>query len=83
MSITSQIESGISIAQIARENGLHPSLVARLKREYLDNPDKAFTSTLNPFKDQAKIAELERMVGKLYPKTVFLIKTLETMKELA
>jgi transposase-like protein len=58
MSILSQIESGLSIAQVARENGLHPSLVARWKREYLDNPEKAFNSLGHPYKDQARIAEL-------------------------
>jgi transposase len=74
MAIISQIESGISIAQVARENGLHPSLVARWKREYLDNPEKAFNGSGNPFKDQARIAELERMVGQLYAETLFLKK---------
>lgn len=58
MSILSQIESGLSIAQVARENGLHPSLVARWKREYLDNPEKAFNGPGHPYKDQARIAEL-------------------------
>jgi transposase len=65
---------------VARENGLHPALVFRWKSEYLDNPEKAFSGPGNPYKDQARIAELERMVGRLYSENEFLKKTLESMK---
>ena len=60
---------------------MHPSLVARWKREYLDNPEKAFNGPGHPYKDQARIAELERLVGRLYSENEFLKKTLETMNE--
>ncbi len=33
MTILSQVESGVPIAHVARENGLHPTLVARWKKE--------------------------------------------------
>ena len=79
MAIIAQINSGISVAQVARENGLHPTLVARWKKEYKENPETAFSGPGHPYKDQAKIAELERMVGRLYAENQFLKKTLETM----
>jgi len=81
LSILSQIETGIPLAQVARENGLHPALVGRWKKEFLENPEKAFSGTGQPYKDQARLAELERMVGKLYAENEFLKKTLETMNE--
>jgi len=77
MAMIALVESGTPIAQVARENGLHPALVARWKREYRDNPEKAFQGNGSPYKDQARIAELERMVGKLYAENEFLKKTLE------
>ena len=43
MAILSQINGGVSIAQVARENGLHPALVARWKKEYMEDPEKSFT----------------------------------------
>ena len=58
MAILAQVNSGISVAQVARENGLHPG---------------------HTYKDQAKVAELERMVVRLYAVNQFLKKTLETM----
>lgn len=79
LAILSQVESGIPIAQVARENGLHPALVGRWKKEYKNNPEKAFSGSGLPYKDQARIAELERMVGRLYSENEFLKKTLEKM----
>ena len=79
LAILAQVNSGVSVSQVARENGLHPTLVARWKREYMANPENAFSGSGTPYKDQAKIAELERMVGKLYAENEFLKKTLETM----
>jgi transposase len=72
LAILSQVESGIPIAQVARENGLHPALVGRWKKEYKNNPEKAFSGSGLPYKDQARIAELERMVGRLYSENEFL-----------
>jgi transposase len=79
MAILSQVESGVPVAQVARENGLHSALVFRWKREFMENPEKAFSGSGHPYKDQARLAELERMVGRLYAENEFLKKTLETM----
>jgi len=80
LAILAQVNSGLPVAQVARENGLHPALVFRWKNEYLEDPEKAFAGPGNPYKDQARIAELERMVGRLYSENEFLKKTLENMK---
>ena len=81
MAVLSQVEAGSSIAQVARENGLHPSMLARWKAEYNKDPEKAFAGPGHPYKDQAKIAELERMVGQLYAENSFLKKTLDAMNQ--
>jgi transposase len=79
LAILSQIEAGIPLAQVARENGIHAALVGRWKKEFKENPEKAFSGTGQPYKDQARLAELERMVGRLYAENEFLKKTLEKM----
>ena len=53
---------------------MHQTLVARWKKEYIYNPEKAFSGPGHPYKDQARIAELERMAGKLYAEKMFLKK---------
>ena len=80
LAILAQIEAGNSIAQVARENGLHPTLVSRWKRDYGENPEKAFQGPGHPYKVQAKVAELERLCGKLYAENAFLKKTLEQVE---
>ena len=42
LAILAQVEAGKSLAQVARENGLHPTLVARWKREYRKKPEETF-----------------------------------------
>ena len=59
----------------------HLTLVAWWKKEFKENPEKAFSGPGHPYKDQAKVAELERMVGRLYAENQFLKKILETFKE--
>jgi transposase len=83
MAIMSQVESGIPVAQVARENGLHPQLVFRWKKEFMNNPEKAFAGSGHPYKEQAKIAEYERTIGRLYAENEFLKKTLEKFSERA
>jgi transposase len=81
MAILAQVETGIPVAQVARENGLHPQLVFRWKKEFNKNPEQAFSGPGHPYKDQARVAELERTIGKLYAENLFLKKTLDTMNQ--
>ena len=66
LSILSQIQNGVPTAQVARENELSPSLVGRWKKEFKESPETAFSGPGHPYKEQARVAELERMVGKRY-----------------
>ena len=58
MAILTQVDSGIPVAKVARENGLNPALVFRWKKEFQENPEKAFSGQGHPYKDQARVAEL-------------------------
>ena len=77
--IVNQILAGKPIGQVARENELHPTMIMRWKREYSQNPEKAFSGHGNAYKDTARIAELERLVGRLYAENEFLKKVSETL----
>ena len=75
-----ELESGKTVVQIGRENGILPALVTRWKKEYYENPRHAFKGNGNLFKEDAKIAELERKVGQLYLENEFLKKALKTLE---
>jgi transposase len=66
ISIVSELESGKPLAQISREHNIHPSLPTRWRGELSENPEKAFIGNGNRYKDQARIAELERLLGQAH-----------------
>ena len=82
VSVLAELEAGKPLAQIAREYGIHPSLPCRWKAELAENPEKAFKGNGNKYKDQAKIAELERLLGQAHAEIELLKKAFAmTQKE--
>ena len=74
LSVIAELEGGKPLAQVAREHGIHPSLPCRWKDELAENPEKAFSGNGNKYKDQARIAELERLLGQSHAENELLKK---------
>jgi len=74
ISVLTELEAGKSLAQVAREYGIHPSLPCRWKSELAENPETAFMGNGNKYKDQARIAELERLLGQAHAENELLKK---------
>jgi transposase len=60
ISVVTELEGGKSPVQIAREQGIHPSLPSRWRDKYAENPEKAFggngvfaDSILTPLKKES------------------------------
>ena len=66
ISVITELDTGKPLPQVAREYGIHPSLPCRWKTELAENPEKAFRGNGNTYKDQARIAELERLLGQAH-----------------
>ena len=80
LSVLAQLEAGDKqLVQVARENGIHPSLVTKWRKEHAEDPQNAFGGNGNAYKDKARIAELERMLGKAHAENEFLRATLEKL----
>jgi len=62
------LRSPASIASI------HPALPSRWREELAENPEKAFSGNGNHYKDQARIAELERLLGQAHAEIELLKK---------
>ena len=56
---------GKSIAQASREHGLKESVLSRWKQEFIERAPKVFEQGAGRDDRDARIAELERMVGRL------------------
>lgn len=52
-------------AELCREHRLRPQLLGRWRREFMERAPELFSSERQGEKEQARIAELERMVGRL------------------
>jgi transposase len=55
ISVLAELDAGKPLAQVARENGLHPSLPCRWKTELAENPEKAFKGNGNKYKGSRTI----------------------------
>ena len=83
ISIIRELESGKNLAQLSRENNLHPTMISRWRLEYRKNPESAFNGNGNAYKEAARIQELEGLVGRLYAENDFLKKALSILEKRA
>lgn len=59
------LSSGKSLSQASREYGIKDSILSRWKAEFLERAPTLFEGRGGPDPRDARIAELERMVGRL------------------
>lgn len=76
LQVIREIEAGKSIAQASGEHELHPNLIARWRSLQTEYARQAFAGNGNHYKQEARIAELERLVGRLTLENDFLKKAL-------
>lgn len=70
-----------SMTEVCRNHNLACSTVSGWKKVYTENPKEAFKGHGNRYKEEAKIAELERVIGRLYAQNDLLKRAYEAMKE--
>lgn len=75
-----QIESGKSLARVARELELHENVLRRWKQEIQQCPAKAFVGNGN-VRSINREAELERKIGQMALEIDFLKKALQRVEE--
>ena len=75
-----QIESGKSLARVARELEVHENVLRRWKREIKENPSRAFSGQGHSTSPNRE-AELERKIGQMTLEIDFLKKALERVEE--
>jgi transposase len=76
LQVIREVEAGKSLAQAAREHQLHPNTIIKWRKLHLKYAERAFAGNGQTYKDEARIAELERMVGRLTMENDLLKKAL-------
>lgn len=80
LQVVREIEAGKPTAQAAREHRLHPNLIYRWKRQYRNDGARAFAARDAAPSDEAKTAELERLIGQLTIENSFLKNVLARLE---
>jgi len=80
LQVIREIEAGKAVAQAAREHQLHPNTILKWGKLHRQYAERAFSGHGQTYKDEARIAELERMVGQLTMENALLKKALSRLE---
>lgn len=83
LQVLAEIAAGKSVAQTAREHQLHPTLIGRWQKQHRQYSECAFSGQGRAYTDESRIAELERMVGRLTMENDLLKKALQRLESLS
>jgi len=80
--VLSELDSGKTTAEVSRVHEVHPNVISRWRREYRNNPKDAFAGKGNTYKMEAKLAEKDRLIGRLYAENELLKKAISNLREI-
>ena len=80
LQVIREIEAGKSVAQAAREHQLHPNTIIKWRQLHQQYAERAFAGNGQTYKDEARIAELERLVGQVTMENSLLKKALSRLE---
>ena len=76
LQVIREIEAGKPPAQAAREHQVHPNMISQWRVQHETYAEHAFAGNGHAYTEEAKVAELERMVGQLTMENALLKKAL-------
>ncbi len=65
LSVIREIEAGKSQAEVARTHQVNPNTLTRWRKQLRQYKHQAFAGNGHTYTSEARVAELERMVGRL------------------
>ena len=80
LSVLKEIETK-RMAEVCRAHNIAPSTVSGWRKDYEANPKEAFSGHGNIWKEDAILAEKDRLIGQLYAENAFLKKVYEMLKQ--
>lgn len=82
LSVLSEFNSGKTIAQISTEKNISPSLISKWRREYKQDPERAFAGEGKSSSLEAELSECKKVIGELYIQVEFLKKVQTNLQNL-
>lgn len=80
LQVIREIEAGKSLAHASREQQVHPNVLRKWRQLYQSYGDQAFAGNGHRYTQEAKVAELERLIGQLTVENAFLKKVLARLE---
>jgi transposase len=81
LGVIREIDAGKSSAQVARKYQLDPSLICKWRKLYQRHKDEAFAGRGRTYSEEARIAELKRLIGRLTIENDLLKKALRRLEQ--
>jgi transposase len=75
-----EVEAGKPLAQVARENEIHPNCIAKWRTQLSVYGAEAFQGNGNAYTHEAKVAELERIIGQYAAENTLLKRALKSLE---
>jgi transposase len=82
LQVLREIESGKPTAEVCRTHQIHPNCIPKWRKQLTQYGDKAFAGNGNAYTQEAKIAELERLIGQQAIEIDFLKKVAARLEQL-
>lgn len=79
LQVVHEVDAGKPQAQVSREHQVNPNTIAKWRKLHKKHQDKAFAGHGKAYTEQARTAELERMVGRLTMECDLLKKALHRL----
>ena len=76
-----RLESGQSVAEVARALEVHPGDLQRWRRELQEHGERAFTGPGKKRAEESRVAELEQKIGQQAMEIDFLKRALQHVEE--
>jgi transposase len=80
LQVIREIEAGKSLAQASREYQVHPNMLRKWQQQVQSYGEQAFAGNGHRYTQEAKVAELERLIGQLTIENAFLKKVLARLE---
>lgn len=80
LQVIREIEAGKSLAHASREHQVHPNMLRKWRQQLQSYGEQAFAGNGHRYTQEAKVAELERLIGQLTIENAFLKKVLARLE---
>lgn len=81
LQVIGEADAGVSVAELSRRYELSSDMIAKWRRQLRNSPANPFPGKGSKNTDKAKIAEMERLIGRQAMEIDFLKNLLKRLKE--